>query len=155
MTMNVPNRVPGSYILVLNLRQHLNLEIGSLGQISFKPGWYLYVGSAISGLKARIRRHFNKKKLPHWHIDYLSNKLPIITIVLFISDKRLECLIADNLKRELNFIPGFGCSDCECSSHLFFTESEPQIQACLEGMISVTNIDTRILKGRDIKIFLK
>ena len=97
--MIVPSRAPGSYVLVINLRQSSTLEIGSLGQIEFEPGWYFYVGSVISGLKARIRRHFNRKKLPHWHIDYLTNKFSIKNVVLFISDKRLECGIASNLKK--------------------------------------------------------
>jgi hypothetical protein len=29
-------------------------------------------------------------------------------------------MLANELSRIFKFLPGFGCSDCSCSSHLFF-----------------------------------
>lgn len=120
----------GSYILVVFLGIEKEIKIGSLGNLLFFKGYYLYVGSAMghagsSTLLSRIRRHLlNKtKKKIHWHIDYLladENAL-ISKIYLIPTTIPLECIIA----RELfeccdNFIENFGSSDCNCISHLFY-----------------------------------
>ncbi len=64
----------GIYALILFIKESLEMPIGSLGIISFAPGYYIYIGSAknFGGLKSRITRHFNKIKKRFWHIDYLT-----------------------------------------------------------------------------------
>jgi Uri superfamily endonuclease len=37
---------------------------------------------------------------------------------------RYECLLSHELNGTR--IPGFGCSDCSCTSHLFYREEEPK-----------------------------
>ncbi|NIT57694.1 MAG: DUF123 domain-containing protein, partial [Aliifodinibius sp.] len=53
----------------------IKIRIGSLGFIDFMKGYYVYVGSALTGLEQRITRHFKVSKgehsVTHWHIDYL------------------------------------------------------------------------------------
>ena len=48
--MILPKSVRGSYVLVIHVAEALESEVGSLGELSFRPGWYLYVGSAMAGL---------------------------------------------------------------------------------------------------------
>lgn len=105
-----------SYVLLLYCQKDFKTRVGALGVVSFRRGYYYYVGSAKSGVH-RIRRHFSPKKTKRWHIDYISTKMAVIGAILF---KESECNLAQKFK---NFerISGFGCSDCKCESHLFYS----------------------------------
>ena len=50
----------GSYVLVLKLEEDKRLTIGRLGTFEFPAGLYLYCGSALNGLEARVRRHLRQ-----------------------------------------------------------------------------------------------
>jgi len=120
----------GTYILVIFLKENSKIQIGSLGKIFFPKGYYLYVGSAMGNsgsatLINRVKRHLlnsNKKKL-HWHIDYLlanSNSM-IKKLYLIPSIQPYECIIAQEiLILSDSYIKNFGCSDCQCESHLLY-----------------------------------
>ena len=110
----------GCYILLIKLDRNLNINIGKLGNISFKKGFYAYIGSAMNSLENRIDRHIRKTKKFHWHIDYLLEKAKIIDIYYKESNVKDECKIARIFCQNLYPIPCFGCSDCKCSSHLFY-----------------------------------
>ena len=71
---------PGTYALIFSACQKRQIEIGKLGTLQVKPGFYIYVGSAFGpgGLKARIGHHRNKTSRPHWHMDYLGPYLKLI-----------------------------------------------------------------------------
>lgn len=114
----------GSYLLLLELKNSKVIKIGNLRNIDFKKGFYVYVGSALSGLDQRIQRHFRKQKKKHWHIDYLLDKAHILKVFYKASEIREECFIAKILRKELTIIPDFGCSDCLCTSHLFYGSYE-------------------------------
>ncbi|MEM0351052.1 MAG: GIY-YIG nuclease family protein, partial [Archaeoglobaceae archaeon] len=103
-----------SYVLILKNEEERELEIGKLGKFLFKPGFYYYVGSAKK--MSRIKRHFQKKGRK-WHIDYILDEFEIVGAILF---KIPECELASKLKLEK--IKGFGCSDCKCESHLFYSK---------------------------------
>lgn len=115
----------GTYVLIIENQADTELEIGRIGLIPFKKGFYAYVGSALAGLEQRIGRHRrdlgNNKKL-HWHIDYLlaSPDVELKDVVYAETEARKECELAMNLNQQLESIPKFGCSDCSCISHLFF-----------------------------------
>ena len=111
-----------SYILILRLDEGKTIEVGKLGRIEFKEGYYLYVGSAKNSLK-RIERHFKMDKKLHWHIDYLSLNSQVMNAIIF--NKLQECEIADRLSKRFKKIKNFGCSDCKCLSHLFYSAKEP------------------------------
>lgn len=110
----------GSYLLVIKNENDEIIQIGKLGEIEFKKGYYIYVGSALNGLEQRIKRHLRLNKKIHWHIDYLLKKSKIIDVFYKENDTREECLIAKKLDEKLYSITGFGCSDCKCKSHLFY-----------------------------------
>jgi sugar fermentation stimulation protein A len=84
------------------------------------------VGSAMSGLSSRLARHRRKNKKIHWHIDYLTAEAGHVLPVPIRSSKRQECEIAGALSsiRQAGQ-RGFGSSDCECATHLFFSPTNP------------------------------
>ncbi len=69
------------YLLLIEVEEELLLTIGKLGTFRFKPGFYLYVGSARKNLPARINRHLSQNKKLHWHIDYLLTQRKVTKII--------------------------------------------------------------------------
>ena len=124
----------GSYLLLMELKNNEVIPIGQLGDILFKTGFYLYVGSAFGGLEHRIKRHLRTDKKLHWHIDYLLRYARVIEIFYTESPTRQECCIAKKLRDQLGSIPGFGCSDCLCKSHLFYGVQRECIDAIIQDL---------------------
>jgi len=118
----------GSYLLIMVLPKDVSIMVGKLEVLHFKKVCYAYVGSALNGLDQRIRRHLRTDKKTHWHIDYLLPFTEIVDIFYKENDRREECNIAQTLERNFASIPGFGCSDCSCKSHLFFGSFDKIIQ---------------------------
>jgi sugar fermentation stimulation protein A len=123
----------GSYMIVLELRKGAAVDVGSLGRVQFKAGWYVYAGSALHNLSQQVARHLRKKKPnKHWHIDYLTPYAASIQALPFASYYNRECTFASILA-ELGgeALAGFGCSDCAsqggkgCPSHLYYFDSSP------------------------------
>ncbi len=109
----------GAYLLVVEVCQDTTVNIGSLGAIPFECGTYLYTGSAMGGLEARIRRHFSDEKKVRWHIDHLLCSAELTSSLLFESEERIECSLNSRVEAMCpEGVPGFGCSDCSCSTHL-------------------------------------
>ena len=130
----------GTYILILKLADDTQLRVGRLGNIHFRAGVYLYTGSAFNsgGLDARLRRHLAVNKKSHWHIDYLREKCSVEEIIISHAKKRLECIWADKLARLTDYsIPGFGCSDCKCKSHLFYINDSSWLQSIKKKLPSI------------------
>lgn len=111
----------GTYVLFVRLGTPRKIRIGSLGLLEFKKGYYAYIGSGMNSLEKRTERHFSAEKKRYWHIDYLLAKGSITSAVYFESGK-MECKLARKLMEELEGISKFGCSDCSCRSHLFYSE---------------------------------
>jgi sugar fermentation stimulation protein A len=116
----------GSYLLFLQLEKQKLIEVGRLGTFMFQKGYYIYVGSAMSNLRARIKRHRQKRKKMHWHIDYLTHVTDGFLSILIRSSQRQECEIARSLSSIMKSGPSnFGSSDCKCLTHLFWSEKNP------------------------------
>ena len=150
----------GVYVMVMHLNYDLDLEIGSKGMMHFKPGYYMYVGSAKANLTKRIERHKRKRKKMHWHLDYFRGHcemiagLPIRTsgrpqaMTISAQERQkgkfyddsavresadvdltkigVECALADAVRGVAEWdVRNFGCSDCECNSHLFGMSENP------------------------------
>lgn len=49
----------GTYALRPRAEEEQTIEVGALGEMSIRPGWYVYVGSAFGpgGLQSRVLRH--------------------------------------------------------------------------------------------------
>jgi len=116
----------GSYLLLLRLDKGRRIQVGSLGTFAFRRGWYVYVGSAMRNLSARIARHARRRKKLHWHIDYLRNEAVEVIALPIRSSLRQECDVAQALADVLHPEPaGFGSSDCDCPTHLFYLATSP------------------------------
>jgi len=121
----------GTYLLVLKLSNDISVMVGKRGVLDFKKGFYVYVGSALQGFDQRIRWHLRLEKKTHWHIDYLRAYSEVVAIFYKENTVKEECIIAQAFQRYFDNIPGFGCSDCSCRSHLFSGSLQEIIQlAC-------------------------
>ena len=123
----------GSYLLIVKVKKNVTIKVGRLGEIVFNPGYYIYVGSAMNNLVKRVKRHFDKNKKIRWHIDYLTSKIKPEKAILIPSNEKIECLVAKQLAKYFSFISNFGCSDCSCESHLFYSKSYPRLDKILRN----------------------
>ena len=113
----------GTYIAVFMLATRRRIRVGQLGCYYFKPGVYLYVGSAQRNLPARLKRHDRRIKPLRWHIDYLSTQAAMIGVMIVPGPRERECELAKELSDMYELaVPGFGASDCRCGGHLFYTQ---------------------------------
>lgn len=131
MDRNIPE-IEGKGIYCLILRNTAcSVDVGRLGKIDIEDGYHIYVGSALGpgGLK-RLQRHIRVSQegnvsKAHWHIDYLfmHPAFDLVSVIYAHSSERMECLLAKRIGAEN--VPGFGCSDCNCRSHLFYRRNRP------------------------------
>jgi Uri superfamily endonuclease len=115
------HRLKGIYVLIIQVIEDTDINVGALGKLSFKKGLYAYVGSAQNNLEYRIKRHLRKKKPKFWHVDYLLDNAAakIVNTYFKKAKKSDECKTAAAIRKKGKPITGFGCSDCNCNSHLF------------------------------------
>ena len=120
----------GVYVLIIQLNSDVDVSIGALGKRHFVRGVYAYVGSAQINLEKRISRHCRKEKRKFWHIDYLLNNraAKILKVLFKEAAKTEECKIAMEISRKNEAVVSFGCSDCNCKSHLFQIEKPDFLQ---------------------------
>jgi Uri superfamily endonuclease len=134
---------PGTYALILSCTSSAHIQIGCLGTLCLQPGYYVYLGSALGpgGLRARIAHHQKPCLRPHWHIDYLRAHTQIQCIWFSYDGRRREHQWARAVRtmRGANIpLLGFGASDCECRSHLYFFKRCPSgisFQRGLESLV--------------------
>lgn len=118
----------GSYVLLIELGKQTTIRIGKLGRIDFPTYWYVYVGSAMNGIKQRVNRHFSNQKKLHWHIDYFLQTASLQKAYYKESKHRTECEIAHVFAENFSSIPSFGSSDCTCNSHLFYGKRQDLVE---------------------------
>jgi sugar fermentation stimulation protein A len=119
-------RDQGSYLLILNLKRNRKIHVGKLGEVAFRKGFYIYVGSAMANLTKRIERHHCIKKQHHWHIDAFRGVTKFHSALAIRSSDRLECEISKAMSVIAEWsIPGFGSTDCACPTHLFGMTGDP------------------------------
>lgn len=111
----------GTYVLFLHFEGPVVREIGSLGEVALSAGDYCYVGSAGNGLDQRIGRHLSKEKSMRWHIDRLTTVCEEMFAYETEDPSIKECGLSKAMSRIGNgpSVKGFGCSDCDCATHLF------------------------------------
>ena len=125
---------PGIYTLILSLPGAQKIVVGSLGAIDFAGGYYSYTGSArgCGGLK-RVDRHIRVSEgintTRRWHIDYLLPHTSLLEILITKTSLDLECRIAKTMGERLAAVPGFGCTDCRCISHLHYSRDPSEMRA--------------------------
>ncbi len=116
----------GSYLLILNLKRDRHLLVGELGEVKFRQGYYIYVGSAKKNLTKRLERHRRLLKRYHSHIDFLRGAADFHVALPIRASEDLECGLAAALEKITDWeVKRFGSSDCECKSHLFGMSENP------------------------------
>jgi Uri superfamily endonuclease len=107
----------GTYALILTPNGTKPIKIGKLGMLQVRAGFYIYVGSAFG---------------PRWHIDYLRTVTHLKEWWYSYDPRRREHQWADIISGARGItvpFPGFGSSDCNCKSHLYFLKSKPTIES--------------------------
>jgi sugar fermentation stimulation protein A len=132
----------GSYLLILRIGEDMSLTVGGLGNVLFRKGFYIYIGSAMAHLTKRIERHRREGKQLHWHIDYLREKAEFRAALPVRSSARLECDLARAVQRIADWsIPLFGSSDCACTTHLLGMGDDPLCRAEFHKMLQFYRMD--------------
>ena len=80
----------------------------------------------MNSLNARLNRHLSDEKKIHWHIDYLLKNAEITDVIYNESDEKIECELSQGLTRKADGVKGFGCSDCNCESHLYYFKNRKE-----------------------------
>ncbi len=113
---------PKYYCINLRLFEGKEITIGKKGREYFPPGFYFYVGKAKKGIRKRVARHILPEKKKRWHIDFLSEKAFPVAVKFYEEEGNSECSLAGELAERGGRIimEGFGSTDCQCPSHLFF-----------------------------------
>lgn len=107
---------------MIELGRDVEIEVGALGDIGFRRGYYAYTGSAEGqegyGRVERHRRVSGGGGSVHWHVDYL-NRHQDTEILEVVKSREGECRVAGRIEAEA--VHGFGSSDCGCGSHLHYS----------------------------------
>ncbi|MDD5014807.1 MAG: GIY-YIG nuclease family protein [Atribacterota bacterium] len=133
--MNMIEKSEATYVLVINVSEDLKIGVGQLGEVLFKKGDYVYIGSAKGCLETRLQRHLRKEKRIFWHIDYILENQKAKVLQVWVTSKSIECKTADVFEGEYTceiVKKGFGSSDCKCLSHLFFVKNKKRIESILK-----------------------
>lgn len=119
----------GAYVLVIKVDEPVDVQLQSLGEVTFQTGTWIYVGSAMgngsTSLENRINRHFRSEKTVYWHIDHLlESNVTLLKAFWAHSPVHVECRIAQEFEMSKEFQVGprrFGSSDCKsnCKAHVF------------------------------------
>lgn len=143
----------GTYALVIFLPRAKTLRIGALGAFRFPRGYYVYIGSALNGLSARLARHLASVRRPgfspmflkgqlgerlrqrrdkklFWHIDYFLEHARVVDVWTRENTARLECTWARAalaLPNAKIIVPRFGASDCRCAAHLVYLKAPSDV----------------------------
>ena len=134
----------GTYCLIIGNYKTSSMKIGNLYEDhKFQKGFYVYIGSAMNSLIPRLNRHLSNEKKMHWHIDYLlkSPDCHIRDILFNISDEKIECDLARTISKDGEEIPGFGCSDCSCNSHLIYFKRKRDALKSTKNAYEKINMD--------------
>lgn len=141
----------GGYVLLSRLAKTQTVKAGRLPALSFSSGYYAYVGSALNGIPARLRRHLSPAKKIHWHIDYLLQKAIVTDIIIGETGERVECAIAGAIGSRCRSIPGFGASDCRCPSHLFFSPEYEELKSVIISAFEENGLTPEIKSPGDYR----
>lgn len=132
----LPN-IAGTYLLILHLPASTRLTIGSLGEVDFPAGYYVYIGSAfgVGGLRGRLKHHLLGVTKPHWHIDYLRTAARMQQIWYaadVLHGEHQWATTLNTLPIVTVPVPRFGASDCRCATHLIHLEAAPAFTTLCE-----------------------
>ena len=136
--------------MVLKSVQDKTIQLGKLAHLNVQKGYYLYIGSAMGsgGVISRLKHHCKISKKPHWHLDYLRAATEFHEAYALYSPERMECEWAGLMAQsEVASEPlkGFGSSDCQCKTHLFYFSSQAKVAQAVREISAVRKISNNLL----------
>ena len=63
------------------------------------------------------------------------------------TEEKVECILAQSLAKGFPSIPGFGSSDCNCDSHLFWGTEKEKLRAGIIAAANQSGLSYTIDKG--------
>lgn len=120
----------GVYMLLIRVRRAGRIVLQRC-QWDMRAGWYVYVGSAQRGLRARIARHLRAEKRLHWHIDYLLQMGSVVAVRIVPGaprDEEARLARAWSRVRGGTPVPDFGASDSPAASHLVYFRRRADVE---------------------------
>ncbi len=131
-------RDAGAYALLIRLGAGFRGDVGALGPVSLPSGVYAYLGSANGpgGIAARVGRHLQANKKPHWHIDRLTVAGKITRVAAWPGGNECALVAAMELAGGTSIpVAGFGASDCRtCRAHLLRVSKIDVFETALSGL---------------------
>ena len=131
----------GAYLLIMEIKQTVTIQIKSLGSVSFAPGEWVYVGSGMgngsTSIENRLLRHFRDDKKIYWHIDYLRQAAQGKEVWLTPGAERREQAWVDvilAIPGAMVLVEGFGASDSTQESHLIYFDVRPLLEDFAVGV---------------------
>jgi sugar fermentation stimulation protein A len=126
----------GAYFILLELPAAQTFEVGALGELDLRAGFYVYVGSAMRALSKRVERHRRRRKQRHWHIDSLRERALFHEALPIRGSERLECELAAAVRAKADWtVARFGASDCGCGGHLFGFAGDPRKARAFQDLV--------------------
>ena len=112
----------GDYVVLFFLKEAV--VISSLCRSwTLDAGYYMYIGSAMSSLAERVKRHLIEEKRKFWHIDYFREKAEVVAALLLPTEEQREEELSNFVSEYGEAVPKFGASDCSTDSNLYRLES--------------------------------
>lgn len=112
----------GDYVVLFFLKEAV--VISSLCRSwTLDAGYYMYIGSAMSSLAERVKRHLIEEKRKFWHIDYFREKAEVVAALLLPTKEQREEELSNFVSEYGEAVPRFGASDCSTDSNLYRLES--------------------------------
>ena len=99
----------------------------------------------MNSLESRLNRHLSDDKKLHWHIDYLLKKSEI-TDIIFNENKKVECDLSQYMSTKTTGVEDFGCSDCDCESHLYYFKNKKEAIECVKNAYDSIAMDYDFFK---------
>ncbi len=140
----------GTYTLVLERDASGPIAVARWAKSSSRR-WYAYTGSALgSGGFGRIDRHravaAGDNDTRHWHIDYLLGDAATTVDRVVTTEADVECAVAKRVDgpaaKGFDRIDAFGCSDCDCRSHLIHHEQREKLVDAVTGAHEAAQAET-------------
>ena len=100
----------------------------------------------MNSLESRINRHLSDEKKLHWHVDYLLKQTEITDIIYNESTRKIECELSQYLSNKTDGIKDFGCSDCDCESHLYYFKNRNEAIETVENDYNSIAMDFKYFK---------
>lgn len=137
-------------MVVLKSEQVKTIQVGKLAPLNICKGYYVYIGSALGpgGVTARLKHHIKISKRPHWHLDYLRAETGFYEAYGLYSPERKECewaqltAMAEAVSEPMY---GFGSTDCQCSTHLFYFSSYVKTIRAIRKISKISKTDVTAL----------